>query len=68
MEKLAIKKFLKIKIRQIKLKIMMCPAVILANKRIHKVNGRMKIPINSMGANKNFIPMGTFGIQKICFQ
>lgn len=59
---------LKIKIKDIKAKIIMCPAVILANNRIIKEIGFVKIPISSIGIKNIFIGTGTPGIQKICFQ
>ena len=57
-----------ININEIKLNTIICPAVMLANKRIIKEIGLIKIPINSIGAKNNFIGTGTPGIQKICFQ
>ena len=57
-----------IKIKEIKLNTIICPAVMFANKRIIRDIGLMKIPINSIGAKNIFIGTGTPGIQKICFQ
>lgn len=58
----------KIKMSEIKLKMMMCPAVILANKRTIKANGLVKILSIStgiiIGAKKGDTP----GVAKICFQ
>ena len=64
----AIAMVLKMKINDIKAKIMMCPAVMFANNRIINEIGFVKIPINSIGIKNNFIGTGTPGIQKICFQ
>ena len=55
----------KIKINEIKLKTIMCPAVIFANKRIIKEKGLVKIPMNSTTAKRGFTATGTPGIQKI---
>lgn len=55
-------------IKQIKESTKMCPAVMLANKRIINAIGLVKIPINSNGIKNIFIGTGTPGIQKICFQ
>ena len=57
-----------IKIKEIKLNMMICPADMFANKRIMSEMGLMKIPANSMGARNNFMGAGRPGIQKICFQ
>ena len=57
-----------IKIKEIKLNTIICPAVMFANKRIIRDIGLIKIPINSIGAKNNFIGTGTPGIQKMCFQ
>ena len=57
-----------IKISDINAKIIMCPAVILANKRIINETGLVNIPINSIGIRNIFIGTGTPGIQKMCFQ
>ena len=59
-----------IKIRQVSTSIAMCPASILAKRRIIKANGFVKIPKNSM---KGIIGTGTFSHQgtsgqKISFQ
>ena len=59
---------LKIKISDIKLNIIICPAEIFANNLIINEIGLMKIPKNSIGAKNNFIGTGMPGIQKICFQ
>lgn len=59
---------LAIKIKEIKLNTIICPAVMFANKRIIRDIGLIKIPINSIGAKNIFIGTGTPGIQKICFQ
>lgn len=59
---------LKIKISDIKLNTIICPAEIFANSLIIKEMGLIKIPKNSMGAKNNFIGTGRPGIQKICFQ
>src|SRR5680860_408176 len=58
----------KINIKDIRLNMMICPAVIFANKRIMSANGFVKIPKNSTTANKGFTATGTPGIQKMCFQ
>ena len=54
-----------IKINEIKLKMIMCPAVMLANKRIINAKGFVIIPITStgiiIGANQN----GTPGVLKM---
>ena len=59
---------LKIKISDIRLNIIICPAEIFANNLIINEIGLMKIPKNSIGAKNNFIGTGMPGIQKICFQ
>lgn len=64
----AINTLLNIKIRDIKDKMMICPAVMFANKRIVNENGFTNIPMISIGARNIFIGTGTPGIQKICFQ
>lgn len=64
----AINTLLKIKIRDIKDKMIIWPAVILANKRMVNEKGFTNIPIISIGARNIFIGTGTPGIQKICFQ
>ena len=46
----------------------MCPAVILAKRRIINDIGFVKIPMISIGIKNIFIGTGTPGIQKICFQ
>ena len=61
-------KVLKIKINDIKLNIMIWPAVIFANNLIISEIGFIKMPKNSIGAKNNFIGTGIPGIQKICFQ
>ena len=45
----AINTLLKIKIKPIKLKIIMCPAVMFAKRRIIRENGLVKIPTTSIG-------------------
>ena len=47
---------------------MMCPAVILANKRIIKENGLVSIPITSTGIIIGESHNGTPGVANICFQ
>ena len=59
---------LKIKISDIRLNIIICPAEIFANNLIINEIGLMKIPKNSIGARNSFIGTGNPGIQKICFQ
>ena len=59
---------LNININDINAKIIMCPAVMLANNRIINEIGFVKIPINSIGIKNIFIGTGTPGIQKMCFQ
>ena len=61
-------KLLKMKISDIRLNIIICPAEIFANNLIIREIGFMKIPKNSIGARNNFIGTGMPGIQKICFQ
>ena len=59
-----------IKIRQVSTSIAMCPASILAKRRIIKANGFVKIPKNSMNGiigTGTFSHQGTSG-QKISFQ
>ena len=56
------------KINEIKLKTIIWPAVMFANKRIINENGFVKIPMNSTTANKGLTAIGTPGIQKICDQ
>ena len=51
-----------IKIMEIKAKIMMCPAVMFANKRIIKAKGFVKIPINSIGIMMGNKAIGTPGV------
>ena len=58
----------KIKISDIRLNIIICPAEIFANNLIINEIGFIKIPKNSIGARNNFIGTGSPGIQKICFQ
>src|SRR5690606_13943607 len=58
----------KIKINDINAKMIMCPAVIFANKRIINEIGFTNIPTISIGIKKIFIGTGTPGIQNICFQ
>ena len=50
------------------LSMMMCPAVMLANKRIIKAKGLVKIPINSTGIIIGSNAIGTPGVANICFQ
>ena len=57
-----------INIKETRLYIIMCPAVIFANKRIINEAGLIKTPANSIRAKKGFKGTGTPGIQKICFQ
>ena len=57
-----------INIKDIRLNIIMCPAVMFANKRIISEAGFIKIPANSIRAKKGFNGTGTPGIQKMCFQ
>ena len=64
----AIAILLKVKIRDINDRMIICPAVMLANKRMVNENGFTNIPIISIGARNIFIATGTSGIQKICFQ
>ena len=59
--------FLKININEIILKIIMCPAVIFAIRRMVNENGLVNIPIISNGIIIGFSKNGTGG-QKICFQ
>lgn len=47
---------------------MMCPAVILAKRRIINEIGFVKTPKSSIGAKNIFIGTGTPGIQKMCPQ
>ena len=61
-------KLLKMKISDIRLNIIICPAEIFANNLIIREIGFMKIPKNSIGARNNFMGTGMPGIQKICFQ
>ena len=61
-------KLLKININDIKLNIIIWPAVIFANNLIISEIGFMKMPKNSIGAKNNFIGTGIPGIQKMCFQ
>ena len=46
----------------------MCPAVIFANKRINKAAGLIKIPANSIGISIGYNATGTPGGEKMCFQ
>ena len=64
----AINNDLNMKINDINAKMIMCPAVMFANRRIISEIGFVKIPINSIGIRKSFIGTGTPGIQKMCFQ
>ena len=53
---------------EIRLITTMCPAEILANKRIISEKGLVMVPRSSIGAKITFIGAGTPGIQKMCFQ
>lgn len=55
----------KININETKENIIMCPAVMFANKRIIKAKGLVITPINSIGANNNLTGTGTPGIHNI---
>ena len=46
----------------------MCPACMLAYKRINKEKGLIMTPNSSMGIKRIFIGIGTPGIQKMCAQ
>ena len=59
---------LNINIKEIRLNMIICPAVMFANKRIINEAGFIKIPANSIRAKNGFSGTGTPGIQKICFQ
>ena len=59
---------LKMKIRQIRLNTIICPAVIFANKRIIRANGLENNPIISTGIIIGNSQKGTPGAAKICFQ
>ena len=63
----AIKIDLNTKINEIKLNIMMWPAVMLANKRIINAKGFVKTPITSIGTMIGYKAKGTGG-KKMCFQ
>ena len=67
-DKLLPNQLLKININPIKLINTMCPAKILAYKRIINANGLINTPNNSIGAKITFIGVGTPGIQKMCPQ
>ena len=56
------------KINDINAKMITCPAVMLANKRIIRDMGLTNMPIISMGIKNIFMGTGTPGILKICFQ
>ena len=56
------------KIIENKAKMMMCPAVIFANKRIIKAKGLVKIPTISIGIMIGSKAFGTPGVAKMCFQ
>jgi hypothetical protein len=58
----------KMKIRQIRLSTIICPAVMFANKRIIRANGFEIIPINSTGIIIGRSQNGTPGVAKICRQ
>ena len=57
-----------IKIIEIKAKIIICPAVMFANKRTINANGLVKIPTISIGIIMINKGTGTPGVAKICFQ
>jgi hypothetical protein len=59
---------LKMKIRQIRLSTIICPAVILANNRIISANGFENNPIISTGIIIGKSQKGTPGAAKICLQ
>lgn len=67
----ATKKLLNINIKDIKLNIKMCPALMFANKRIINAKGLVNTPINSMGIINIFNGPGTGGLKcvpsSICF-
>lgn len=56
------------KMSETKLRIIMCPAVILANNLIIKAKGFVNNPINSTGIRKNLTQTGMPGIQNKCIQ
>jgi len=58
----------KIKINEIRLRITICPASMLANKRIIRAKGFENIPITSTGIIIGKSQKGTPGVAKICFQ
>ena len=58
----------KMKIRQIRLSTIICPAVMFANKRIISANGFEKIPMISTGIIIGKSQKGTPGVAKICLQ
>lgn len=49
-------------------KMIMCPAVMFANKRTVNANGFVKIPITSIGIMIINNGTGTPGVAKMCFQ
>ena len=55
----------KIKIREMKQMITMCPAIIFAKRRIINAMGFINIPANSTGIKMIFTKKGTPGGQKI---
>ena len=57
-----------IKIRQIRLNTIICPAVMFANKRIIRANGFEISPIISTGIIIGRSQKGTPGVAKICLQ
>jgi hypothetical protein len=59
---------LKMKMRQIRLNTIICPAVIFANNRIMSANGFEKRPIISTGIIMGRSQKGTPGAAKICLQ
>jgi hypothetical protein len=59
---------LKMKIRQIRLSTIMCPAVIFAKRRIIRANGFEIIPMSSTGIITGRSQNGTPGVAKVCRQ
>lgn len=49
-------------------RMIICPAVMFANKRIIKAKGLDIAPTNSIGAKRILIGTGTPGIHSMCFQ
>ena len=62
------KTVLKVKISPTKLNMMICPAVILAKRRIIREKGLVSIPITSTGIIIGANHTGTPGVAKICFK